>query len=289
MISHERPIDPNPDEAHAPKMKAPPGATDCHFHIFGDPKQYPLSPHRMYEPSDAPVARYLRMANTLGIERMVVVNGSPYGSDNSCILDAIKAFGTSRSRGVAVVEPDVTTTQLRSLYEQGIRGIRINLITGRTPISALPDFVKLVKPLGMHVQLWIKGERLGEIADVLPQIDVPVVLDHMGQVPTSLGMDHANFRTLMTMLERGKVWLKLSGYRVSSGPPYSDLAKPVAKFLEVAGDRCVWGTDWPHPLLEGRAMPNDGDLLDLLASWCTSSQFKAVMVDNPARLYGFQA
>ncbi len=287
MTEHIRPIDPNPDEARRPKVRAPAGATDCHFHIFGDPKKYPLSPHRMYEPADASVERYLRMANTIGIERVVVVNGSPYGSDNRCIIDAIQEFGLNRARGVAVIEPDISAAALQALYIGGIRGIRINLITGRTPISALPSIVEMIKPLGMHLQLWVKSDRLEEISKTLQHIEVPVVLDHMGQVPTSYGTDHEHFRTLIGMLETGKLWVKMSGYRISSGPPYNDLLKPVSKILSVAPDRCVWGTDWPHPLLDGRAMPNDGDLLDLLASWCSPEQFKAVLVDNPARLYGF--
>ncbi len=276
-----------PQEAHAPKAHVPPGATDCHFHIFGPVDRYPLSPHRMYDPADASMERYLRMAKAVGIERVVVVNGSPYGTDNRCTVDSIAAFGLHRARGIAVVDPDVTEAELERLYRGGIRGLRLNLITGRTPIEALPVLAARVAGLGMHIQLWLKGDRLAQIADVLPSIGVPVVLDHMGQVPAALGMDHPQFRTLLGLLESGKVWMKLVGYRVSGGPPYADLAAPVEKFLSIAADRCVWGSDWPHPFMEGKPMPNDGDLMDLLASWCGESLFKQILVDNPARLYGF--
>ena len=287
MSAHPREADPLPQEAHQPKTRVPKGATDCHFHIFGPADRYPLSQHRMYDPADASVERYRRMAATLGIERVVIVQPSAYGSDNRCTVDAITAFGKDRARGIAVVEPDVSVKDLEHLYQAGIRGLRINLITGRTPIDALPVLAARVAGIGMHMQLWLKGERLSEIAAVLPNIDVPVVLDHMGQVPAALGTDHPQFRTLLSLLETGKVWVKLTGYRISSGPPYADLARPVEKILAMAADRCVWGSDWPHPFLEGKAMPNDGDLLDLLASWCDAELLKRILVDNPARLYGF--
>lgn len=287
MSSHYRETDALPLEAHPPKTRVPKVATDCHFHIFGPTDHYPLSEHRMYDPSDASVERYLRMAATVGIERVIVVNGSPYGSDNRCTIDSIAAFGRDRARGVAVVEPDASEQQLADLYDAGIRGLRINLITGRTPMEALPICAKRVAGIGMHMELWLKGERLSELAVVLPDINVPIVLDHMGQVSPALGTDHAQFRTLLSMLETGKVWVKLIGYRVSGGPPYSDLAKPVAKILDVASDRCVWGSDWPHPFMDGKLMPNDGDLIDLLASWCDAEQLNKILVDNPARLYGF--
>lgn len=280
------PVDPNPEEARTPRTKAPPGATDCHFHIFGPRDVYPLSPQRMYDPSDASLERYLRMARTIGIERVVVVNGSPYGTDNRCILDAIANFGIP-ARGVAVISPDIAEEELKALHAGGIRGIRINFITGRTPISDLPAIVERIKPFGMHVQLWIKSDNLSKVADVLGEIDTPVVIDHMGQIPTSYGLEHPHFKTLMGLLETGKVWIKMIGYRISEGPPYTDLLPPVQRILSIAEDRCLWGTDWPHPYLEGRSMPNDGDLLDLLASWCTPEQLAKILVHNPARLYGF--
>ncbi|WBO24687.1 amidohydrolase family protein [Sphingomonas abietis] len=245
----------------------------------------------MYDPGDASVERYMRMARTVGIERVVVVNGSPYGADNRCILDSIKAFdavlGAGQARGVAVIEPEISDEALMALRDGGICGMRINVMTGRTPISALPTIASRIAPLGMHVQLWVKGEQLAEVAQVLPDLAVPIVIDHLGQAPIPEGVQHPTFQTLLRLLEDQRVWAKLVGYRVSAGPPYSDLAAPVAAILDVAADRCVWGTDWPHPFLEGKPMPNDGDLLDLLASWCTPEQFKAVLVDNPARLYGF--
>lgn len=288
MTDHEIPIDPLPLVATAPRNRAPAGTTDCHFHIFGDKAHYELSPARMYEPSDASVERYRAMARTVGIERMVIVNGSPYGTNNECILDAIDEFGHDKARGVAVVDPEnVSDAELERLNSRGIRGIRFNAITARTPLSALSGLAERIQPMGWHIQLWIKGERLVEVAPVLEKLPVPAIIDHMGQVPTRLGMEHEQFRTLIRLLENGRTWVKLIGYRVSDGPPYEDLLLPVAKMIAAAPDRCVWGTDWPHPFMEGRPMPNDGDLLDLLFTFADKDQVHRILVDNPARLYGF--
>lgn len=281
------PVDPPPKLPGRPRTRAPGGTTDCHFHIFGPKDKYPLSPDRFYDPADASVDSYLQMAAIVGIERMVVVNGSPYRTDNRCILDAIAAFGRHRAKGVAVISPDITDAELQALADGGICGIRINAINGGTPLSDLPAIARRIKPLGMHLQLWVESDNHAGVAKILGDIDMPVVIDHMGQIPTSYGVDHPHFRTLIAMLETGRVWIKLIGYRISDGPPYGDLTAPVKEILSVAEDRCVWGTDWPHPTLRGRPMPDDGAMLDLLASWCSPKQLQKILVDNPARLYGF--
>lgn len=281
------PVDIPPALPSAPKTRAPAGTTDTHFHIFGPKDKYPLSPQRMYEPALADVDQYLAMAEIVGIKRVVIVNGSPYGADNRCILDAIRAFGAHRARGVAVVENDIGDAGLRALHDQGIRGIRFNLITNMTTIGDLKQTIGRLGQNGMHAQLWLKSHVLEDILSIIDQIDVPVVLDHMGQVPTSLGMDHPHFQNMMRLLDTGKVWVKMIGYRVSGGAPFDDLRAPVAEIMRRIPERMIWGTDWPHPLLKGMPMPDDGKMLDLLASWCTGTQLKQILVDNPARLYGF--
>ena len=153
MTEHAIPIDPLPLDAVAPKRRAPAGATDTHFHIFGSTDRYKLSPDRMYEPSDASVTRYLAMAATLGIERMVVVNGSPYGPDNECIMDAIAEFGLDRARGVAVIDPaTVTDADFAAMHDRGIRGIRFNAITAKTSLSALDDIARRIAPMGWDAE-----------------------------------------------------------------------------------------------------------------------------------------
>lgn len=281
------PADIPPVTPSTPRTRAPAGTTDTHFHIFGPKDRYPLNPHRRYEPALADVDQYLEMARIVGIDRMVVVNGSPYGPDNRCILDAIQSFGPDRARGVAVVDNDVSDAELRDLHARGVRGIRFNLITNLTTMDDLRSTIGRLGAFGMHAQLWLKGDVLEDILGIIDQVDVPVVLDHMGQVATSLGMDHPHFQNLLRLVDSGKVWVKLIGYRVSSGAPFDDLRAPVAEIMRRIPDQVIWGTDWPHPLLGSMPMPDDGKMLDLLASWCDERQLHQILVDNPARLYGF--
>jgi predicted TIM-barrel fold metal-dependent hydrolase len=279
---------PVPPPATKPKNVAPEGATDAHFHIFGPPDKYPTSARRMYDPPLSTVDSYLNIAETLGIQRMVVVQASIYGADNSCLLDSIAEFGLHRARGIAVVEQGITFAELNEMHERGVRGIRFNAITGHTPLEWLPELAKLIEPLGWHIQLWIKGSRLLEIADLVRDLPVPVSLDHMGQVPVELGLDHPQFQNVLRLLDSGRCWIKLTGYRASSDkPPYPDLEAPVRAMLRAAPERCLWGTDWPHVYLEHRPMPDAGLLFDLLHSWATSDEAHRILVDNPERLYGF--
>lgn len=281
------PVDTPPALPSPPMTRAPAGTTDTHFHIFGPKNKYPLSPDRMYEPAPADVNQYLEMAEIVGIERVVIVTGSPYGSDNRCTLDAIQIFGSNRARGVAVVENDASDAELSDLYARGIRGIRFNLITNTTTIDDLKRTIGRLGDHGMHAQLWLKSDMLEDILGIIDKVDVPVVLDHMGQVPTSLGIDHPHFQNMMCLLDTGKVWVKMIGYRVSEGAPFDDLRAPVTEIMRRIPDQIVWGTDWPHPLLRNVPMPDDGKMLDLLASWCAEGQLRKILVDNPARLYGF--
>ena len=139
-----------------------PGMTDTHFHIFGPTDKYPLSPKRMYDPPLATVADYHAMATTLGIERMVIVQASIYGTDNSCLLDSIAQLGKRNTRGIAVVDQSITMEELKNMDAIGVRGIRFNAITGRAPIQWLPSLAHIIEPLGWHIQLWIKSARLLE-------------------------------------------------------------------------------------------------------------------------------
>ena len=284
----EIPLDIAPQPAHRPKTRAPQGATDCHFHIFGPKSRFPLSPDRMYEPVEASVLSYRRMAEVLGIQRAVVVNASPYGFDNSCLLDSLQNLAIP-ARGVAVVRPEVSEADLDYLQSAGARGIRVNAIAGASPASHIVPLAKRIKRFGMHLQLWIPSAHLGDLLGHLSEIDIPVVIDHMGQIQASEADGSPQFQNLISLLKTGQVWIKLIGYRVSSGPPYEDLKYMVKRIVDTAPHRCIWGTDWPHPFLQGKPMPNDGDLFDLLGTWFDEIQLQRVLVDNPTELYGFKS
>ncbi|MFN0314706.1 MAG: amidohydrolase family protein [Burkholderiales bacterium] len=185
------PICPAPGPVCAPRTKAPAGAADCHFHIFGRQERYPLSPQTRYVPAEASVEVYLALAHTLGIGRMVVVQPSPYGTDNRCTLDVIRTFGLERARGVAVAGLDVSTAQLKEMHDGGIRGIRINAVTGGVPLSELEGLAQRIAPLGWHLQLFVTPSSLIRLEPALRQLTLPVVIDHMGHVPASQGTGSA--------------------------------------------------------------------------------------------------
>lgn len=266
------------------------GATDCHLHIFGPQERYPYTAQRAYTPPEASLSVYNELSSSLGLDRMVIVQPSVYGKDNSCTLDMVAAAGPARARAVAVIDVSFTESQLKDMNERGVRGIRVNALTpAGVPLDQIKTLAERIAPLSWHMQFWISGTQLVALADDIAALPVPVVFDHMGQFDVQGGMDHPQIKALLRLLKSDQCWVKLCGYRVSKkGPPYDDIREPVAAMIATAPTRCVWGTDWPHPHLEGRAYPDDRFLLDLLAAWAgDETQLKRILVDNPATLYGF--
>jgi len=272
-----------------PARLAPPGACDCHFHIFGPHDRYPMSPGRAYTPPEATMADYDTIRTTLGLQRFVVVQPSIYGIDNRCTLDAVAAFGPARARAVAVIDDSFDAAALASLHAAGVRGVRFNAVSGNgTPLEQLATLAGRIAPLGWHLQLYLHGGALPDLAPVLAALPVPVVIDHMGQVASVKGVAHPEFQALRRLLDGGHAWVKLCGYRSSSaGYPFHDMLDQARALIAAAPERCLWGTDWPHPNFMG-TMPDDGALLDLLGEWAGSErQRHRILVDNPAVLYGF--
>jgi predicted TIM-barrel fold metal-dependent hydrolase len=270
-----------------PAQKAPPLSCDCHFHIFGPYERYPLSAGRSYMPPEASVEQYLALAGTVGLERMVVVQPSVYGTDNACTLDAVAQFGRHRAVAVVVIDQGFDAATLRRLDDAGVRGVRFNLVSGNgTPVEQLETVARRIAPLGWHMQVYAQGEQLEALAPILPTLPVEVVLDHMGGVRATLGTSHPQFQALLRLLWSGRVWLKVCSYRVSAGAPWDDPAGNVRAAVREAPDRCVWGTDWPHP---GMApVPDAGKLLDQFLAWVPEAATqRRVLVENPARLYRF--
>ena len=279
---------PDPD-TRTPSYRVPPGACDAHCHVFGPADRFPYAPDRAYTPPDAPYEDLVRLHRVLGVERAVIVHASCHGSDMRVTLDAIARSGGA-VRGVAVADPDVTDADLAALDAGGIRGVRFNFVKhlGGMPDMAFFDRVLAqVEPLGWHVVLHLDAEDVVELAPRIARIRVPFVIDHMGRVKAKNGLDQAPFQQLLELMRNPLAWVKICGAeRVSSaGAPFRD-ALPFARALvEAAPDRVLWGTDWPHPNVAGD-MPNDGDLVDLLAEAVGDEAVRRrVLVDNPARLY----
>jgi predicted TIM-barrel fold metal-dependent hydrolase len=273
-----------------PGWTPPPGATDCHMHIFGPHARYPLSPGRGYTPPEAGIALYRDMLSTIGLERTVVVQPSVYGTDNAVTLDAVEALGRDRARAVLVVDEAFDLPGLRAMAARGACGVRFNAVSGNgTPLAQLEALADRLAQLGWHLQLYAHPAEMLALEPVLARLPCPLVIDHMGGVKAAEGgTEDPGFRALLRLLEGG-AWAKLCGYRASAGAPYADVAGMARAMIAAAPDRCVWGTDWPHPSLHSpEEVPDDGVLLDALGAWAPrDDQRQAILVDNPARLYGF--
>lgn len=289
----ELPCPPPIADAKRPELPTPPGACDAHFHLFGPAARFPYAAGRAYTPPDAPLEKLLAMHAKLGIERGVVVQGNAHGTDNSALLDAL-AREPRRLRAVAIVQDPVSDAELRRLADAGVRGLRFHHMPKGRGYSALglQSFASLAPRMaahGLHVQFMMDVNYLDEALPCFAGFEQPIVLDHMGNIDAALGVEQPGFSLLCRLLAEGRVWVKLSGaYRISKRyPDYPD-ARPFHTALVSANpQQLVWGTDWPHPRLE-EEMPDDGHLLDLFNAWTPDAELRRrILVDNPARLYGF--
>lgn len=281
-------LGPDP-ESRPPKFAMPEHACDCHAHVLGPPDKYPYVANRSYTPPTALLADYQALHRVLGIERAVIVQPSVHGTDNAVTLDGIAGYGPN-ARGIAVVDSDVSDSELQRLHDGGIRGVRLNLLFGGgVGLDTLEPLAQRIASMGWHVQLLLDARDLVDLAPRLGKAGVPLVVDHMGHMKTSHGIGHPGFQALLGLVRDGVCWVKLSGnYRISSdGPPYRDAIAFARALIEAAPQHMVWGTDWPHPALKD-FMPNDGDLLDAVDDYAPEADLKqAIFVDNPAALYGF--
>lgn len=278
-----------------PRHRLPAGATDCHCHVFVDPQRYPLNPVRSYTPGLATLDQYLAMCKTVGLERTVQVNASVYGFDNRPTLDVIAALGQHRARGVAGIPLTGSQSDLETLHAGGIRGVRVSTsVKGYGGTDAIGALAARVRPLGWHVQIHLaSADELVGLEDTLLRTPVPLVIDHMGSVRGGQGVSNAGFQVLLRLLrERDDCWCKLSSWyrRSDAGAPgFDDMVAPIRALIETRPDRLVFGTNWPHPdLFPPSRMPNDGQLLDQFCDWLADpALLQRILVDNPARLYGF--
>jgi D-galactarolactone isomerase len=270
-----------------PSAKAPPHATDCHHHIY-DPR-FPVLPTAVVRPMPATVADYRLLQKRLGTTRNVVVQPSAYGVDNRCLLDALHQFGPAQARGVAVVNEKVTESELKELHEAGVRGIRFNVVQPAVvTLDMAEPLARRIEPFGWHIQVYAKSEQIAAVATMWNHLPCPVVFDHFGRTVT-LGREDPAYTVIAKLMQSGKGWVKLSGAYLEDevGAPAYAKTVPIAKaYLAEAPERCVWGSDWPHPSVN--VNPDDAVLFDLLAKWVPDVRLRErVLVGNPASLYGF--
>ena len=276
--------------ASRPSIALPAGAWDTHFHVLGPQRRYPYAARRKYTPPDAPLERCLALHDALGIARGLVVHANTHGFDNSVDLDAVARSG---GRYLAVVRLDGSATPegCEALHAAGARGVRFafNPQHGGTLDHAVFDHVlACIRPLGWFVELHFEGAALPGLQAWLESIPADVVIDHLGRIDPALGPDQAPFAVLAALARRDNVWIKLSGAdRISKqGGRYDDVRPFARRLLEIAPDRLLWGSDWPHTgIFDAARMPDDGRLLDALASFVPDDALRRkVLVDNPERL-----
>lgn len=284
--------DPHPKK---PELQLPAGACDAHCHIYGPANRFPYVQRAGYIPPDAPFEDMRKLHEFLGIDRAVIVHPNPHGTDYRVTLDGI-ARSEGRYRGVATAYPegDITDDDLQRLHEGGMRGLRFTFlkrlqgIEDRGEFPVVQRLCERIARLGWHLVVYFDFEKnkLPDFADLLTDLPVPFVLDHMGSPRAADGLDQPAFQTVLALMRSPNAWAKVTGAeRVSTaGPPFDDAVPFAQALIQAAPDRVLWGTDWPHPNVTW--MPNDGDLVDHLARYAPDETTRRkILVDNPTRLY----
>jgi 2-pyrone-4,6-dicarboxylate lactonase len=282
---------PNPSK---PKYTPPPGAVDAHCHVFGPMAQFPFSPKAKYIPEDAGPDKLFALRDHLGFSRNVIVQASCHGTDNSATLDAIRK-SEGKARGVAVVDPDIAEADLVTMHEGGIRGIRFNFLKRLVDSAPKDKFLDVAKrlPPGWHVVIYFEADILEELRPFMEAIPVPIVVDHMGRPDVTQGPDGPDMKAFRALLDgREDIWFKptcpdrLDAIKEGgSGDPWNAFAEAVAPLVADYPDRCIWGTDWPHPNMQDE-VPDDGHLVDMIPRIAPTAELQQkLLVANPDRLY----
>jgi 2-pyrone-4,6-dicarboxylate lactonase len=282
---------PHPAPHPPTRFTPPPGACDAHCHIFGPAARFPYSDDRTYTPPDSGIDAFEHLQFRLGLSRAVFVQASCHGVDNSAMVDAL-VRGQGRYAGVAMIDESFTYSDIAKLHDAGVRGTRFNFVAhlgGAPELDVFWRIVDRVQPFGWHIVLHFDAKDLPHYADLLDAMPCAYVIDHMARVPVTKGVEQEPFQQLLELMRDERCWVKLSGAErltADGPPPYDDVAPFARALIAAAPDRVLWGTDWPHPNV--RHMPDDGDLLDLLAAFAPDQSVRdRILVQNPETLYDF--
>ena len=280
-----------------PRFQLPAGTVDAHCHVFGPGAEFPFAPERKYTPCDGGKDELFALRDHLGVSRNVIVQATCHGADNSAMVDAVQSAG-GRARGIATVRPDISESELRSLDEAGVRGVRFNFLkrlVSSAPQEDLAAIARKIAPLGWHVVIYFEGGDLEGLEGFFGSLPTPLVVDHMGRPDVTKPVDGPEFSRFLRFVDRNDVWVKVScPERLSvSGPPaldgeqhaYTDAVPFGRRVVQEFPDRVLWGTDWPHPNLKGH-MPDDGLLVDYIPQVAVTTDLQQkLLVANPMRLY----
>ncbi|HWV54677.1 amidohydrolase family protein [Pseudorhodoplanes sp.] len=271
-----------------PVFQLPPNACDAHCHVFGPGSVFPYAPNRRYTPEDAPKETLKALHDHLGLTRAVIVQASCHGSDNRAMLDAL-AWQPELYRGVAIIDANTPGSDIPVMHRAGVRGARFNFVKhlgGSPDMDVFANVLRRIKPLGWHVVLHVDAPDIIPLSDMMRGLTLPFVIDHMGRVPAKDGVDQKPLEALLDLAKLDRCWIKVSGSERIDMPPY-DKAVPIARrIVEASPDRVLWGTDFPHPNSTHDA--DEADLVDLLPKIAPDAALqKKLLIDNPARLYGY--
>ena len=278
--------DPHPPTAFVP----PPGACDAHCHVFGPASRFPFAEGRSYTPPDAGADQLAGLHERMGLSRAVLVQASCHGTDNSAMVDAL-VRSQGRYAGVAMIDESCPGSEIDRLYEAGVRGARFNFVRhlGGGDVGAFERTARRVARRGWHMVVHLDAADLPDFTGVLADLPCPFIIDHMARVPAAGGLAQPSAVALLKLMDDERAWVKVSGAErltADGQPPYEDVAPLARALIAAAGDRVLWGTDWPHPNVGH--MPDDGDLVDLLAVFAPDEADRhRILVDNPQRLYDF--
>lgn len=284
------PFDPNP---RRPVKAPPPKTVDSQFHVLGPVERYPERPGAAYRMPSATWEAALRMHKALGIERGIIVQTTTYGADHAVVLDGLAAMGPNyRGCANALVFAEAGDSYLAKLHDAGVRGARFSFRQELGAVLSDADFARAVariRELGWYVK--IQPEKDGIVSSVAKyeNLDVPVLIDHMARPDPEAGRNDPNLSKMLELLARGNFWVMLSlGEKTSkAGAPYEDVIPIARAYIEAAVDRCVWASDWPHPV-SVKQPPNDADLLELMYRYAPDqAELEKILVHNPAKLFGF--
>jgi predicted TIM-barrel fold metal-dependent hydrolase len=285
------PLTPPPDaKPHKPSFAVPTGAVDTHIHLFGPASQYPFHPDSKYISQDILPEHAIALQDALGLNLSVVVSGGGYGMSYQHLCHVLQRF-PDRFRGVALLPSETSREEITMLDALGVRGARF--VSPRhgahfPQLNSSRSLIDRIVEAGWHIQFYPYRTELPELKDLLLSLGTDIVLDHFAHCGAEGGVDQPAFRCLLDMLDSGRVWVKLSGPMrcTLEEPPYPSVTPLAQALVRHAPDRLVWGSDWPHVNMTGRAMPNDGDLIDLLPIWAPdATTLRKILVDNPRKLY----
>ncbi len=276
-----------PASGRKPRYAPPAGACDAHCHVFGPAAVFPYAPDRRYTPEDAPKEALISLHDRLGLGRAVIVQASCHGTDNRAMLDCI-AHDPIRFRGVAIVDDTFRDTDFDALHSGGVRGVRFNFVRhlgGAPDLQVFHKVIDRIRPLGWHVVLHLDAPDIETLSPMIRALPVTAVIDHMGRAPAREGIDQPPFRALLDLARQPHVWVKVSGAERIAEPPFRDAIPFAGALMRTSPDRVLWGTDFPHPNLKHPV--DEADLVDMLPEYGDADALRKLLVDNPARLYGF--